>query len=66
MSKVDRIIKEIANCDETAIMEYDFTECFGIMREMRGAMKTFVDRVEAGTIRSTRTYRQFKEILDAD
>lgn len=33
------------------------------IREMRKAMQTFVDRVEDGSIKSTKTYNQFKEIL---
>jgi len=30
---------------------------------MREAMQTFVDRVDGGSIRSTKTYKQFKDIL---
>ena len=32
--------------------------------EMRGAMQTFVTRVEHGEIRSKRTYAQFKHLLE--
>lgn len=32
-------------------------------KEMKNAMKEFVYRVEAGEVRSTYTYNQFKEVL---
>ena len=33
------------------------------VEQMRQAMQTFVNRVEMGEVRSTKTYNQFKEIL---
>ena len=60
---VETIIKEIENADEIEILEFDFSECFKIMREMEDAMNTFVDRCENGSIRSKKTYAQFKSIL---
>ena len=66
MSRIEQMIEEVNMCDETDIMEYNFDPLWKLIREMESVMKTFVDRVEAGTIRSTRTYNQFKEILDAD
>jgi hypothetical protein len=66
MSKVDRIVKEIEWADEMEIIEYDFTECFELMRKMEDAMVDFVKRVEDGTIRSAKTYKHFKEILDCE
>jgi hypothetical protein len=36
---------------------------FQQIKKMRDAMQTFVDRVDAGEVRSTRTYSQFKELL---
>ena len=64
MSSVARVIKEIEHADEMEMIEYDFTECFELMRKMEAAMVTFVKRVEDGTIRSKKTYKQFEEILD--
>lgn len=63
MSQVEKIIKGIEQADEIEIMEYDFEPCFRLMREMEDAMTTFVKRVEAGEVRSTKTYAQFKAIL---
>jgi hypothetical protein len=66
VSKVNDIIKEIEWADEMETIEYDFTECFGLMRKMEDAMAKFVKRVEDGTIRSAKTYKHFKEILDGE
>lgn len=35
-------------------------------RALKAAMRTFVTRVDAGEIRSVRTYKQFRELLDGD
>lgn len=66
MSKLEGIIEVVDGLDEFEIVEYDFKPLWEKARAMESAMKTFVERVEAGTIRSTRTYTQFKEILDAE
>lgn len=63
MSKVEKFINEISEADEVEIMEFDFKPCFDLMRNMEAAMKTFVERVDAGEVRSKKTYKQFKEIL---
>ena len=63
MSNVEKIIEEIEQADDIEIVEYDFQPCFRLMQEMEEAMNLFVDRVEAGTITSKRTYTQFKAIL---
>lgn len=33
--------------------------------ELRAAMQEFVDKVDAGTAKSVKTYARFKELLDA-
>ena len=66
MSKLEKIIKEIQEAESVELdgFDFDFDECFKLMREMEYAMSNFVDRVEKGEVRSTRTYNQFKKILD--
>ncbi len=66
MSKVEKIINSICHADEIEIMEFDFAECFTMMRDMESAMTNFVRRVDEGSIRSVKTYNQFKLILDID
>lgn len=63
MSNVEQIIANIEQADEVEIMEFNFDPCFRLMREMEDAMKEFVDRVNRGEVRSTKTYNQFKYIL---
>jgi len=66
-SKVEELIAEI----ETNLEDYlegvtlaaNLKPCFALMREMELAMKEFVDRVDAGEVRSSKTYNQFKQIL---
>jgi len=38
MRDVEKIISDIVNADEVEIMEFDFTECFTALREMRNAL----------------------------
>jgi hypothetical protein len=63
MSVVEEIIEDIEQADEVEIMEFDFDPCFRLMRDMEAAMKTFVERVDKGEVRSSKTYTQFKSIL---
>jgi hypothetical protein len=63
MSIAEEIIEQIEQADEIEILEFDFEPCFKIMRDMESAMKTFIDRVDKGEVRSTKTYNQFKTIL---
>ena len=63
VSNVETIIQNIEQADEVEILEFDFDPCFRLMREMEEAMNTFVDRCEEGSIRSRKTYQQFKAIL---
>lgn len=41
----------------------EFHEVHGKLQECKKAMQEFVDRVEKGEVRSTKTYNQFKKIL---
>jgi hypothetical protein len=62
--KVEKIIEEIEQCSESELISFDFRPCFRLMRDMSDAMETLVKRVDAGEARSTKTYNQFKAILE--
>jgi len=62
-TKVTKHIQEISSATEIDLIEYNFDEFFGVVEEMRDAMFLFIDRVDKGQVRSTKTYNQFKTIL---
>jgi len=62
-TKVTKHIKEINSASEMDLIEYNFDEFFTVVEEMRDAMFLFIDRVDKGQVRSTKTYNQFKTIL---
>lgn len=63
MSNVNKIIDQIEGADEVQLMEFDFKPLFVLMKDMESAMAEFVRRVDAGEVRSTKTYKRFKAVL---
>ena len=59
MIDLEKIIKDIQKQPNAP----DITELANFAREARGGLRMFVDRCEEGSVRSSRTYRQFKKIL---
>ena len=64
VTKVEKIIDDIGELDLAQMLDYDgLDECFVLMRAMENAMSKFIRRVDKGEVRSTKTYKQFKDIL---
>jgi hypothetical protein len=55
----------VVSCSHVSINEFkENGRLIAAAPEMYDAMKLFCDRVDRGEVRSTKTYNQFKEILN--
>lgn len=64
MSKTNNLVQKINSEFESSTYSPSLSDLFDFATEMEEAMAEFIKRVEAGEVRSRKTYAKFKNILD--